>query len=931
MIAGAQVGPFELVGRERETGELKRFVERLPDGMRAILVRGEPGFGKTAIWREAALAAETAGIRVFATRCAEAELPIALGGLCDLIEPAFGEIADELPERQRRAIAAAFGVEDPPAVAPDGLTLPRAVVAVLRLLAARTPVLLAIDDVQWLDAASRGVLAFALRRSGALPIGALVTLRGGPSVSDPLDLANAVGGHSFAELELGALSVGALRHLVQSRLAVRLPRPTMLRLYEASGGNPMFALEFARLVIGRGDPVGGEPLAVPSSLRELVRERVAGFPAEIRRLLEFVATLERPTLAIVGRAFEADENLLAVAERAEALMVGDDGIVRFAHPLVASSVYNEATPQHRRALHAEAAGLVTDLESRARHLALAAVGPDSGVAALLDEAARRASARGLPDAAAELADRALVLTDPSMRRERTRRALAAARYLMDAWHVERAAETLDTLLADGAMGPERAEALQLRATVEQDGSVAIALLESALEHTGDDRVLEARILGHLATGIAFWSGDPHSAELRAHEAVALAEELGDPVVLSENLKTLGQIASLNGRPYADTMARAVALDADPPEFAAGSSRSVLGALHTCSGDLRAARNLLEQELEPATRHGEKRRAFVLLRLAEVEWRAGDLDAAERHVEEPAEIFLDGGDAWGFAQVLTIQALVAAIRGREEESRQLVDEAISLERGHGIKQKAIANRWVLGFLELSLGQPVRAYELLGPLPDALEAFGVREPGFIPALPDVVEVLVVLGRLKDAEAVLSRLERQAVVLQHRWATPAALRCRALLLLAQGEANAAVVSSEESAAGFAAAGFPLDRGRALLVAGDALRRLGERRRAAVKVEAAKAVFSDLGAVLWLKRAEKELRRVSPRPRKDRLLTVSESRVAALVATGLTNKQVAGQLFTTVSTIEAHLTRIYRKANVRSRTELARMVAAGELHLDA
>ena len=133
---------------------------------------------------------------VFATRCAEAELPIALGGLCDLIEPAFGEIADELPEPQRRAIAVALGVEEAAAVVPDSLTLPRAVVAVLRLLAARTPVLLAIDDVQWLDAASGRVLAFALRRSGALPIGALVTLRGGPSVSDPLDLANAVGGDS---------------------------------------------------------------------------------------------------------------------------------------------------------------------------------------------------------------------------------------------------------------------------------------------------------------------------------------------------------------------------------------------------------------------------------------------------------------------------------------------------------------------------------------------------------------------------------------------------------------------------------------------------------------------------------------------------------------------------------------------------------------
>jgi hypothetical protein len=152
------------------------------------------------------------------------------------------------------------------------------------------------------------------------------------------------------------------------------------------------------------------------------------------------------------------------------------------------------------------------------------------------------------------------------------------------------------------------------------------LLENALEHAGDDRVLRALILGHLALGIAFWRGDPRTAELRANEAVALAEELGDSVVLSENLTTLGQIASLNGRPYAEVMERAVTLAADPTEVSVGTSRAVLGGIRCCSGDLRAARNLLEQELEPATRHGEKRRAFVLLRLAEVDWRAGDLDA-----------------------------------------------------------------------------------------------------------------------------------------------------------------------------------------------------------------------------------------------------------------------------------------------------------------
>jgi DNA-binding NarL/FixJ family response regulator len=139
-----------------------------------------------------------------------------------------------------------------------------------------------------------------------------------------------------------------------------------------------------------------------------------------------------------------------------------------------------------------------------------------------------------------------------------------------------------------------------------------------------------------------------------------------------------------------------------------------------------------------------------------------------------------------------------------------------------------------------------------------------------------------------------------------------------------------AEEAALGFEAGEFPLDRGRSLIVAGEALRRLGERRRAAEKLEAAQAIFAELGARIWLERAEKELRRARPRPRRDRELTSAERRVAALVAAGKTNREVAAQLFTTVSTVEAHLTRIYRKAGVRSRTELARRVADGAIVLD-
>lgn len=209
-----------------------------------------------------------------------------------------------------------------------------------------------------------------------------------------------------------------------------------------------------------------------------------------------------------------------------------------------------------------------------------------------------------------------------------------------------------------------------------------------------------------------------------------------------------------------------------------------------------------------------------------------------------------------------------------------------------------------------------------LPETLRRIGVGEPGHVPALPDVVETLTALGRLDDAEAVLVELEAQAHALQHRWATPAAGRCRAVLALARGESERALDLADQAAAGFEAAGFPFDRGRSLLAAGDALRRLGQRRHAGQRLKEADRVFESLGARLWHERAERELRRAAPRPRRDEELTEAERRVAVLVAAGRTNREVAAELFTTVSTVEAHLTRIYRKLGVRSRTELARRV---------
>jgi DNA-binding CsgD family transcriptional regulator len=355
----------------------------------------------------------------------------------------------------------------------------------------------------------------------------------------------------------------------------------------------------------------------------------------------------------------------------------------------------------------------------------------------------------------------------------------------------------------------------------------------------------------------------------------------------------------------------------PPRVALAEQRLWL------SGDLAGARELLEIEHDALRRRGrEFERQRVLRDLADIELCRGAWDDAERLLEETSELALDAGDRFSEVQVWSLKALLDALRGDVEETRRLAGVGMAHGEAHW-PMLAAENRWVLGQLELSLGEPERAWSLLA---DATER--VEREWAVPRIPDAVEALVDLGRLEEAEGILAPFEARWS--EHRWAVPAALRCRALLLLSRGEAGAAVSVAEEAALGFEAGEFPLDRGRSLIVAGEALRPLGERRRAAEKLEAAQAIFAELGARIWLERAEKELRRARPRPRRDRELTSAERRVAALVAAGKTNREVAAQLFTTVSTVEAHLTRIYRKAGVRSRTELARRVADGAIVLD-
>ncbi len=900
----------ELVGRESELLRLDDFVGGLEDGAAGLVICGEAGIGKTALLRAAIERAETTGVRVLATRCAEAEMPLALGGLADLVDTVLDGVIEHLPEFQGRALTVAVGQESPSDDVPDAIALPRAFLACLRVLAERSPILVAIDDVQWLDPASRRVVSFAARRLEDAPVGIVVTERA--DATDLLDLQKALP-DSFQQVRVGPLSVGALHHVVRSRLGVRIPRPTFARVHRASGGNPLFALEFAR--------AGADPAArpsVPASLEELSRERIDGFPAAIRPLLAAAAAAERPTVPLLARIVDDADLLLDQSVAVGALTIDGD-LIRFSHPLFAAVIYNGLAPSARRTLHARLAAISDELERRARHLALAAVAPEPDVALLLDEAAAHARARGSPETAARLAEQALRLTPSAHAEEREERCLAVATYLADAGQVADARAQLDSLLAGPIVGHRRARALVLRSELEHDMEARRRMVEQALEHVGEDRALRARVLLAASRSRANWA-EPAAAEALAREALAEAEQVDDPVLLATALATVALRAT---RPAPDLLERAIALsDVHGTLPRSRSPRLVMAMLQLGDGHLAEARELIHHELDAMRRSG---RAYeqpqTLLLLAQLETAAGSWQEAESCLDEAWELAFDGGDRFWEAWASLHRALLAGLRGDVDEARRLADQGMTHAETHW-PLFAAHPRAVLVSLELSLGNTQRAWKLLADLVDVELVWFA-----LPAVADAIEAAVLFGRLEEAEAALAAL--LAKWPKSLWATPAGLRCRALIMLANGESDAALGAAEEAAAQFEEAGFPFDRGRSLLVAGEALRRLGERRRAGEKLEAAKAIFEELGAELWRERAEQELARAQPRRRSDGTLTAAEQRVAALVAAGRTNREVAAELFTTVGTVEVHLTRIYRKLGLRSRTELARRVAEGGLDL--
>lgn len=891
-----------------------------------LVLRGEAGIGKTALLEVALRDARSRGHLVLSCRAVESEARVGMAALADLVEDAGDHALDSLPAPARRVLEVALLQRQPRGPPPEVRAVGAATLGLLRELGRRAPVLICIDDVHWLDATSVAVLRFALRRLETEPVGTLVALRSERPRGVPPPLDELPRG-AVDELHVGPLSVEAIRQLIRAQLSATFLRPAMAQVHRQSGGNPLFALEIARALLARREPlVPGEPLPVPDTFRELVSGRLAALPATTRRSLLAVAALAAPTVAVIGAALGSRAvAALDAAQDAEVLTV-EAGRVRFTHPLLASVVYADAAAAKRRTMHRALAPSVPDLEERARHLALAAAGPDGEVAEVLEEAAVRARARGAPEAAAELAELSRDLTPHHDDEDARRRAIQAADHHAAAGETARGRELLEGLVAATAPGPARAGALwRLGALVAEVESLPEGreLYEQALREAGGDPEMSADIHLAMHLGSAFqWESD--RAATHAAEALRFAERSRDPSRLAQALAANGRIDYLAGRRTPGrTVARALRLEREAEGVAIDLAPSnIFGYQRLFAGDLDGARELIVEVHRRAVEGGlEPDVSTASFFLALLELLAGDWPVARSHAAEAVR--LSRQTDVGLNSSLQIQAMVEAYLGNIAMARESALESLELSEAHGDVSRPVQTLGVLGFVELSLGHPIEAHGYLADAAARIRARGLWTPMVMRFLPDHVEALVALGQIDEAGFFVERLEERRAALDARWAVPAASRCRGLIQLARGDAVDGLSSLRLAARGHDELGQPFEAARSHLALGAGLRR--ERRRAAAReaLTRARSTFDRLGAVLWADRARREIERVGGRPAAPEGMTPTEARVAELVAAGHTNQEAAAELFISVKTVEGNLSRVYRKLGVRSRTELARRLA--------
>jgi DNA-binding CsgD family transcriptional regulator len=889
-----------VVGREVEIAAVGAFLAAPGSESAGLLVVGEPGIGKTTVWRECVRLSHARGHSVLMARSTESEVTLAFAGLSDLLSSVPAEMFASLPPPQRAALdIALLRVEAP--MPPGRRLLGTAFGSLLRELAANGDVLVAIDDVQWLDAPSAAVVEFAVRRLGAARVRVVLSMRNASGSA----LSNALPDERWTRLVLGPLSVAVLHRIFAERLRRSFPRPTLVRIAKASAGNPFYALEIARLLAERP---GISPLPVPSDVLALVRDRIGLLPAESRDALLRASAAARPEARLL------DPAALAAGEEAGLIDVAADGQIVFSHPLYASAVYASAPLAQRRAAHRALAQVVGDPEERARHLALASPGPDESVATVVEQAAVGARARGAPDTAVELTELALQLT-PAGTIAVQRRRLELATCLELAGELERATALLEEL-SRTASDPD----LLARALLRLSDLVYRRAGESEASAVARQAVAAARdpiLRAHCQAALAVWSAtiDVVAAAAAARDAVEVLEAAGaDAGIRSFALASLVRADLFAGNGFdASAARRARELELEPPVAVDDRIVFKLGQWLRYVDDFDGARLRLAEAERAADDEGDEPSLInILLNQVVLELWAGSWARAEQLSQRLATL----GDQLGISHApADWQAYLDACLGRLEAVREAA--ALAANRSEPIIDMLYLR--ALGIVELAARLPEEANLHLTRALGLIEQLGFREPAVWRIEGDAVEAAIAVGDLERAEELIGSFEQQAERSQIPWSLAVAGRCRGLILAARGDLQGAASALGEALVAHERCPMPIERARTLHALGRVRRRLKQKVLARNALEAALLTFDELGAVLWAERTREELGRVTTRKATE-TLTATEREIAVLAADGLTNQAIAERVYVSRKTVEANLARAYRKLGISSRAQLSR-----------
>ena len=896
-----------MFGRDREIGQIVELIDSVHQTSRTVVIEGPPGIGKSALLRKALDHANSRGCTVAMTRPTPADSTMGFAALADLLRRAD---LTPLPEASQQVLERALGLRTPTGEPPTPSQLGQ---AMLHLLDARMPdqppLIVVIDDWQWVDVATRQLLTFIARRLPPAGVCLIATQR---AAAEPVDEFR-----DATRLTLAALDREAIEQIVRGSLTSPTPDHLVDRLVAAADGNPMFAIELGRAVASLAVRPG-QPLPLPPSLSAAIADRVRPLPPATVEALAAVAMLARPTLETMADLEMMDA--LLPAELADIIEI-DGRAISFTHPLLASASHDASPATRRLALRARLAAVTTGIE-RSIHLALGSTHPDAGVAAALTAAAVEAVSRGASAEAADLALLALEAT-PADDESRSERLLVAGDALFRAGRTKDAIARLHELGDATTDAAVRAKALLALATIEyersDDAETAAQLARDVLHATDDpDLLAEA----HTILSFVLYTDFVEAAE---HADAALdivrSRPEPDPLQLAKALNAAASARFLAGEGL-DRAAfdQAIELERGSTVPAADSAFGALAALLKYADELAESQRMLESLTERADAGSLP---FALGHLPQIHLWAGRWDeaarCARRHLDHAVRT---EQEAQANAARFNL-AIVAAYRGDVAQAEEIGRALFTDGRDNDVPWTERNGAALLGFAAMSTNNPAGAVTLFSRYDELGESIGLREPGYHRFHADYVEALVATGDEARATEVLDRLETRAVRTGRISALAAARRGRALVAAHRGARDQAFDNATAAVTLLDATPHVYERARALLTLGLVARRFKDRGFGRRALSEALGEFERMGAASLAERTRRELDRVAGRTSSGlddiSSLTATEARVAERAAAGDTTRQIADALFISTKTVEANLTRIYRKLGVVNRAQLS------------